>query len=218
MTHKSLPKPTDLEPEPWDSLVSTWQGDEVDGLDSNRSDRLKESVELGRRSAKLGRRQRALALLFVGGEILVCLIFAGLSVHWILFGTVELRGAAFFVLPLLVVVAWMRRRSWRDRRPLPDLPPGRFIELLIERNGASYQALRFGRGLAWVEIVFFILWIPWAQDFDAARFMPRLAGLGLFMVVFFGALHMARTYLDREREQLLHLRRELGVDGDDAMG
>ena len=201
----------------WDALGATWRepadpviDNPVTGAPAAGTVSVADPSAIALRVARLGRRQRRLTRLLIAVELGVVLVFGGASLLWIAAGPIHLRVAGLFILPLLLVVAWLRRGSWLDRRPLPAVPPTELVELLLERNRSAYGALTFAKVLALVETLFFVVWIPWAAGWPSlGDLLFEALWLAAILIILAMVLRFSRLHLDRERSRLDALRREL---------
>ena len=192
--------------DPWQTLEASWRDPGADVVGPEPPD----PATFGQRTARIGRRQRRIAIMVWAGEALVALVFGSLALFWLWQGSSSDRMAGAFVLTLLAAVGPLRRRTWQRSGPALEAPPDRYLEDLLERNSQGLRSLRLGLRVLGAQILFFLLWLPVRLDpFTLPGLLRVYAYLAAWSLGFLITLFLARRFLTRERHHLEALRRDL---------
>lgn len=186
----------------WSELEEVWRHEEPAETDESLR-------RLGRRV-----RRRARALWWIAAtEIVTGLLLVAFAVHFLrthdgAFGWMTFGAILGFVLAATGFAWWNRRGTWRAAAKRP----ADYLALERRQLDIRLRALRFGFGLLAAELVFFLIWIPWAHPSDSAELLFHYAFLLLWTALFALVLHRLRRRARRERLALERLRRELQSD------
>ena len=182
--------------DPWLDLETTWQ-----------AETLPPPAGQAQEIARLGRRQQRIRRLVVFSEVLICLIFSAWSILWLTQGSLPEQIAATFVLTVILFAALARRHAWFQRRWPDDEPPHEKIQRLLDRNAEGFRGLRLGHGLLWMEVIFFLVWLPLKNGSQNAEWpVGSYAFLAFWTLLYLVGLWLSKRHLQRERRLLEEIR------------